>query len=85
MTEPTEGATTAPVTALPEKYRRMSSIREGYQVKTRDGWLTVTSQLHITAPIPVVRLEMEGGVVCATDPSARLMSRRLASKGGEPA
>jgi len=67
--------------ALPEKYRRSTSIRVGYQIRSEDGrWLTVTDFLHILAPLNFVRLGLDDGTCCNLDPRGEVMSRRLATE-----
>jgi hypothetical protein len=68
--------------ALPEKYRKFASVREGYEIRYADGtWSEVTSKWHVTAPLNFVRLETADGKATVGDPRDEIMSRRT----GEPA
>lgn len=85
---------TASTRALPERYRRVRNIEEGYQLHAQCGehdgghWVTVTSALHIMAPLRVSTFTLDTPD-CITDagqisehPDDELMSRRPAPVGG---
>lgn len=76
--------------ALPERYRKVRNIDEGYQVRADceqhpDGhWLTITSALHILGPIKVSTFETDAPC-CLTalrrwsaTPGDEVMSRKPA-------
>lgn len=68
-------------TALPAKYRKATSIKEGFEVQAGDGdgdWKLIVSRLHITAPIGVIDVRFSDGTRTAFPPSLRIMSRRPA-------
>lgn len=66
-----------PKTALPERYRKFTSIKEGYEVRLADGtWVEVVNTLHITAPLNFVRLDFADGTGTAGGPRDEVMSRR---------
>lgn len=84
---------TIPERALPEKYRLVRNIEDGYEIRVKcpdhnaDHWLRVTRTLHITAPLKVSSLHVEpvaGELDCLGDgrisanPATRVWSRRPA-------
>lgn len=63
--------------ALPERYRRATSIRPGYEVRLKDGnWAQVATHMHITFPADVVTMTLVSGERVTTDPRVGIMSRR---------
>ena len=72
-------------TALPERYRLLRNIDEGYEVQLSDGeWVEVASQLWVLSPMNFVRLEFVGGAAPAVGPPGLpVMSRRVAKVGDE--
>lgn len=64
---------------LPERYRRASNIREGYEIRTTDGeWLSVKHELRIYAPANIVVLTLAGDERHTFTPDEEVMSRRPA-------
>lgn len=76
--------------ALPERYRKVRNIDEGFQVRAdceeHNGghWLTVTSALHILGPLKVSTFQTDApGCVdnlrrWSASPSDEIMSRKPA-------
>jgi hypothetical protein len=64
-------------TPLRERYRLARNVNEGMEVRTEAGdWLEVTSALHISAPLPVSRLDLADGTAFAVRSTTKIMSRR---------
>lgn len=82
---------TAPVTALPAKYRKARNIQQGYELQVVGpddtwAWLPVKVALHITAPLKVSSFTLdntghEGWPDRASaHPESSVMSRRTSVK-----
>lgn len=65
--------------ALPEKYRRATNIKVGYEIRLKDGtWAEVATQMHVTSPANFVTFTLTNGVRVTQHPRDEIMSRKVA-------
>ena len=61
---------------LEEKYRLAQNLKEGMEVRDRDGeWAAITSILRIYKPLNIVRVSYDDGLMNAFAPKDQVMSR----------